>query len=44
MHLIKPPVEPKWVPSVTLTIGFKNTPDNWRDYLYWNLELERDEA
>jgi 5-methylcytosine-specific restriction endonuclease McrA len=43
MHLIKPPVEPKWLPSMTLTISFKNTPESWRDYLYWNLELDRDE-
>ena len=44
MRLIKHPVEPKWLPAVTLTLGFKNTPENWRDYLYWNLELDREEA
>ena len=43
MRLIQPPVEPKWLPSVTLTIGIKHTPESWRDYLYWNLELDTEE-
>ena len=40
MRLIKKPVEPTWVPSLNLTLVFRNAPDSWRDYLYWNVELE----
>jgi 5-methylcytosine-specific restriction endonuclease McrA len=40
MNLIKKPIRPKWSPSLTLTIGIKQTPETWRDYLYWNMELE----
>ena len=42
MRLIKPPVKPRWMPVVTLTLGIKNAPLSWRDYLYWNVELNRD--
>ena len=42
MRLIRPPVKPKWMPVVTLTLGIKNAPLSWRDYLYWNIELNRD--
>jgi len=40
MRLIKTPREPKWNPYITITFGLKNTPESWRDYLYWNIELE----
>jgi 5-methylcytosine-specific restriction endonuclease McrA len=41
MHLIRQPKEPEWVPSMLhITIGFKTTPEAWRDFLYWNVELE----
>ncbi|MBI1818913.1 MAG: HNH endonuclease [Nitrospirae bacterium] len=40
IKLIKKPQRPKWSPSLTITIGIKNTPESWRDYLYWNMELE----
>jgi len=42
MKLIKRPEKPNWQPSITLTIGIRNAPESWRDYLYWNLELEKD--
>jgi 5-methylcytosine-specific restriction endonuclease McrA len=42
MRLIRPPMKPKWMPVVTLTLGMKNAPLSWRDYLYWNIELNRD--
>lgn len=42
MHLLKRPVKPRWHPVVTITIGIRNTPESWRDYLYWNMELESD--
>jgi hypothetical protein len=25
---------------VTLKIGLRTTPESWRDYLYWNMELD----
>jgi 5-methylcytosine-specific restriction endonuclease McrA len=43
MRLIRPPLKPKWMPVVTLTLGIKNAPLSWRDYLYWNVELNRDD-
>jgi 5-methylcytosine-specific restriction endonuclease McrA len=43
MRLIRAPKEPDWVPSMLhLTIGFRSAPDSWRDYFYWNVELEGD--
>ena len=43
MQLIKQPVEPKWLPHVTITIGIRSTPESWRDYLYWNVELDQED-
>ena len=40
LRLRKKPSEPTWVPYLHITIGLKNTPDSWRDYLYWNAELD----
>jgi hypothetical protein len=42
MRLIKKPVRPKWTATITITIGIKNAPESWRDYLYWNVELDKD--
>jgi 5-methylcytosine-specific restriction endonuclease McrA len=43
MRLRRQPKEPEWVPSmIHITIGFKSAPESWRDYLYWNVELEGD--
>ena len=42
MKLIRPPVKPKWMPVVTLRIGIKIAPLSWGDYLYWNVELNKD--
>jgi 5-methylcytosine-specific restriction endonuclease McrA len=39
MHLRTPPVQPRWVPAVTITISTRSVPDAWRDYLYWTGEL-----
>jgi 5-methylcytosine-specific restriction endonuclease McrA len=39
MRLIRKPARPTWVPAVRITIGFKEIPQSWRDYLYWNIEL-----
>jgi 5-methylcytosine-specific restriction endonuclease McrA len=41
MHLIRQPKEPEWVPTMLhITIGLRSAPETWRDYLYWNVELE----
>jgi len=39
---MRKPIKPKWHPVVTITIGIRNTPESWRDYLYWNVELDSD--
>jgi len=44
MRLIKIPAEPKWLPHVTITLGIRNKPDSWRDYLYWNVELDKEDT
>jgi hypothetical protein len=41
MRLIRHPGEPEWIPTMLhITIGFRAAPQAWRDYLYWNIELE----
>lgn len=42
MRLIKKPVKPRWTPTMTITVGLRSLPDGWRDYLYWNVELDLD--
>jgi 5-methylcytosine-specific restriction endonuclease McrA len=39
MTLIRKPVRPTWIPAVRITIGFREVPQTWRDYLYWHVEL-----
>jgi len=41
MRLIRTPLRPTWVPAIRVTIGVKEIPTTWRDYLYWNVELVR---
>ena len=40
MHLIRQPTEPHWLPAFHVTFRLKSPPDSWRDYLYWNIELD----
>ena len=40
MRLITTPRRPDSAPSVRFTIGVRHAPDSWRDYLYWNVELD----
>ena len=40
MRLIRPPSRPHSAPAIRITIGLRNAPDSWRDYLYWNVELD----
>lgn len=39
MRLIRKPHRPSWVPALRITIGIREVPTAWRDYLYWNMEL-----
>jgi len=39
MKLIRKPTRPTWIPAIRITIGFKQIPESWGDYLYWNVEL-----
>lgn len=40
MTLKRQPRRPKSAPTLRLTVGIRHAPDSWRDYLYWNAELE----
>jgi 5-methylcytosine-specific restriction endonuclease McrA len=40
MHLTRVPKRPESAPAIRITVGLRNAPDSWRDYLYWNAELE----
>jgi 5-methylcytosine-specific restriction endonuclease McrA len=40
MPLLKKPRQPVWAQVVTVTMGIKKTPETWRDYLYWTVELK----
>ena len=40
MHLVKYPKRPESVPAIRITIGLRSAPDSWRDFLYWNAELD----
>ncbi|MBI5184719.1 MAG: HNH endonuclease [Nitrospinae bacterium] len=40
MRLLRGPAKPRWTPVLRITFHFKNTPESWRDYLYWNTQLE----
>ncbi len=42
MTLISKPVKPDWTPRTPILFGIPSTPQQWRDYLYWNSELEND--
>jgi 5-methylcytosine-specific restriction endonuclease McrA len=40
MRQVRRPERPRAVPAIRITIGLRNAPDSWRDYLYWNVELD----
>jgi 5-methylcytosine-specific restriction endonuclease McrA len=40
MRLLSKPVQPKWVPAVTISVSTRSMPEAWRDYLYWTGELQ----
>ena len=39
MKIIRKPSRPTWLPALRITIGYRQVPQSWRDYLYWNVEL-----
>lgn len=39
MKLLSTPVQPKWIPAITLAISTQSIPDAWRDYIYWTEAL-----
>jgi 5-methylcytosine-specific restriction endonuclease McrA len=41
-QLRKKPRKPSWGPYIVMTIGMRNPPDAWRDYLAWHAGLEAD--
>jgi 5-methylcytosine-specific restriction endonuclease McrA len=41
MTLLRSPRRPHSVPAIRITVGLRDAPESWRDYLYWNLELDR---
>lgn len=43
MRLLRAPRRPERLPGVlTVTIGLSSAPDAWRDFLYWNVQLDED--
>jgi 5-methylcytosine-specific restriction endonuclease McrA len=40
LHLIRPPKRPDKAPAIRITFGLRNAPESWRDYVYWNVELD----
>jgi 5-methylcytosine-specific restriction endonuclease McrA len=40
MHLIRIPKRPDKAPAIRITIGLRHAPESWRDYFYWNVELD----
>ena len=40
MRLVRLPRRPDKAPALRITIGLRDAPESWRDYLYWNVELD----
>ncbi len=40
LRLVRVPRRPESLPALRITIGFRRAPASWRDYLYWNVELD----
>lgn len=40
MRLLRQPRKPQASPVFHLSIGIRSAPQSWRDFLYWNVELE----
>jgi 5-methylcytosine-specific restriction endonuclease McrA len=42
MRLTRRPKRPDKAPAVRIAFGLRDAPDSWRDYVYWNVELDDD--
>jgi len=40
MRVIRQPSRTSRSPAARLTFGLRNAPESWRDYFYWNVELD----
>jgi 5-methylcytosine-specific restriction endonuclease McrA len=40
LKVVRPPRRPMRPPVVRLIFAIRNAPEAWRDYLYWNVELD----
>lgn len=40
MKLLSKPVQPKWVPAMTIKISQTSAPDAWATYMYWTSPLD----
>lgn len=41
MKLRAPPVQPDWLPAITLRLSAHDVPSAWASWLYWNATLEQ---
>lgn len=42
MRLLTKPAKPDWNPRSRINVAMPHTPDQWREFLYWNQEIEND--
>jgi 5-methylcytosine-specific restriction endonuclease McrA len=42
MRLVRLPRRPDKAPALRITLRLHDAPESWRDYLYWNVELDDD--
>jgi 5-methylcytosine-specific restriction endonuclease McrA len=40
MQLRRLPRRPESAPAIRISVGLRQAPESWRDYLYWNVELD----
>jgi 5-methylcytosine-specific restriction endonuclease McrA len=40
MPLLRKPRQPLWAQCVTVTVGLRQTPETWKEYLYCQVELK----
>jgi 5-methylcytosine-specific restriction endonuclease McrA len=40
MHLVRKPKRPEAHPHLTLSLGLRNAPASWRDYLFWDVSWQ----
>jgi hypothetical protein len=40
MHLVRKPKRPEAHAHLTLSLGLRNAPASWRDYLFWDVSWQ----